>query len=239
MAKIIKSACFCERINKFKYELCKYSGIFLSYFNIIYYRNLGNERRGENSTMGLSNIKSCNVEDIDTDSDNNDLFVSCHSESVYLAIKEKKLADMEISAAEAAEKVSRINDNPNSDKEIRYSSDLSEKIRFDNVTERLPETYDNIKKMHIRRRPQSREVKINMSLYKLVEMYDRQIKFLLFSLSFVIMSLVGIILYYRSGYYIIHPTIYLLTLLMGLGWTCTAIGSILNNKGVKACIKKG
>lgn len=175
---------------------------------------MGTKKGGENSIMGLSNIKSCNVKNIDNNSGNNDLFVSCHGASMHLAIKEKKLADLEISAAEAA------------------------------VTRSLPESYHSIKKRYICINAiddidsQLREVKINMSLYKLVEIYDRQIKFLLFSLSFVIMSLVGIILYNRSGYYIIHPTIYLLTLLMGLGWTCTAIGSILNNKGVKAWIKK-
>lgn len=63
-----------------------------------------------------------------------------------------------------------------------------------------------------------------------ISIINEQIKFLLVSFAFIFVSLIGMIFYYRIGFYIIHPVIYLVTLLMGVGWGATAIFSIKNNK---------
>lgn len=46
------------------------------------------------------------------------------------------------------------------------------------------------------------------------------------AVSFIILSLFGIILFIRTGKYLIHPSLYIITLLMGTGWGATAIFSI-------------
>jgi len=64
-------------------------------------------------------------------------------------------------------------------------------------------------------------------------MYDvlkEQIKFLIMAICFIIMSLIGMIVFNRTGFYIIHPLLYIITLLMGIGWGATALASIKNNK---------
>lgn len=62
------------------------------------------------------------------------------------------------------------------------------------------------------------------------ELVKEQLKFLYVSFAFVITSLIGMIIYYRTGLYFINPCIYLVTLLIGIGWAATAITSIKNKK---------
>lgn len=64
-------------------------------------------------------------------------------------------------------------------------------------------------------------------------MYDvlkEQLKFLLTAIIFIISSLVGITVFAIAGKYFIHPILYIVTLLMGIGWALTAIFSIKSNK---------
>lgn len=50
----------------------------------------------------------------------------------------------------------------------------------------------------------------------------------------IISSIILIIIYHNTGDYIIHPLIYLITLLIGIGWLVTGITSIINfNKKYK------
>lgn len=44
----------------------------------------------------------------------------------------------------------------------------------------------------------------------------------------IISSVILMIIYYNTGDYIIHPLIYLVTLLMGIGWGATGMASIIN-----------
>lgn len=64
---------------------------------------------------------------------------------------------------------------------------------------------------------------------KMNNIFKEQLSFLLYGNALLIMSLVGISLFYATGFYIIHPTIYLITAIMGLGWSLTAIMSIRGN----------
>lgn len=65
------------------------------------------------------------------------------------------------------------------------------------------------------------------------EVLKKQLKFLATGIITIILSIIGMIIFHYTGLYIIHPVIYLVTLLMGIGWTATAIVSILNNKKIK------
>lgn len=64
-------------------------------------------------------------------------------------------------------------------------------------------------------------------------MYDvlkEQLKFLIVAVSTIILSLIGIIVFATTGKYFIHPYLYVILLLMGIGWGLTAATSIKNNK---------
>lgn len=65
---------------------------------------------------------------------------------------------------------------------------------------------------------------------KLKRIFRKQVNFLLSSFLLIVASLVGMILFYLFDFYIIHPTIYLVTLAMGIGWCATAIVSIYEDK---------
>lgn len=64
-------------------------------------------------------------------------------------------------------------------------------------------------------------------------MYDVlkvQIKFLLVAVAFILFSITGLAVFYRTGFYVIHPIMYIFTLIMGIGWGSTALVSIKSNK---------
>lgn len=65
-----------------------------------------------------------------------------------------------------------------------------------------------------------------MATGKLSNIFKKQVKFLLFSFLFIAASLVGILLFSLYGFYVIHPSLYLVTLTMGIGWGATALVSI-------------
>lgn len=71
----------------------------------------------------------------------------------------------------------------------------------------------------------------NQMVDKFHQIIKEQISFLLLGIVFTIVSLIGISVFYGIGYYVVHPTLYLVTLLMGIGWSATALMSIKNNKG--------
>ncbi|SHJ03757.1 hypothetical protein [Lutispora thermophila] len=73
---------------------------------------------------------------------------------------------------------------------------------------------------------------VSMNSIKMRELMEKQISFLLYSLVFIIGSLFAMIIYYRTGFYITHPIIYVFTLMMGIGWAATSIYSIMLNKGM-------
>lgn len=50
----------------------------------------------------------------------------------------------------------------------------------------------------------------------------------------IMASIISMVIYYSTGDYIIHPFIYLVMLLMGIGWLATGVVSIINfNKKYK------
>ena len=63
-----------------------------------------------------------------------------------------------------------------------------------------------------------------------IAVLKKQIEFLLTGISFIIFSLIGLLVFSAKGSYIIHPLLYIFTLLMGIGWSLTAIVSMKGNK---------
>jgi len=57
-----------------------------------------------------------------------------------------------------------------------------------------------------------------------------QLELLVAGIVSIISSIIALIIFSNTGIYIIHPAIYLITLLMGLGWTLTGIVSIISNR---------
>lgn len=70
------------------------------------------------------------------------------------------------------------------------------------------------------------EMKIN----GIKELQKIHISFLLISSLTIIFSLVGLLVFSASGFYIIHPSIYILGIFMGLGWGATCITSIITRR---------
>lgn len=56
------------------------------------------------------------------------------------------------------------------------------------------------------------------------------IEFLLISTITIIISLIGLLLFSATGFYIIHPSIYIIGILMGIGWGATCITSLIKLK---------
>lgn len=57
--------------------------------------------------------------------------------------------------------------------------------------------------------------------------------FMTIGILVIILSVVGLIIFNKTGLYFLHPATYFMWLIMGLGWTATAIASAkehLNNK---------
>ncbi|WP_243150906.1 hypothetical protein [Clostridium sporogenes] len=69
-----------------------------------------------------------------------------------------------------------------------------------------------------------------MKKANLYDVLNKQLRFLLVSIIFIIISLIGITIFCKFGKYFIHPIIYIGTLIMGIGWGLTALASIKYNK---------
>ena len=93
----------------------------------------------------------------------------------------------------------------------------------------LPVTFEKYKPYDIvkfTKETQEIEEVIKVEKRKIFDILMEQINFLLLSLFTVIFSLAGMAIYYTVGFYFIHPLTYLVVLLMGIGWSATAIVSI-------------
>lgn len=66
----------------------------------------------------------------------------------------------------------------------------------------------------------------DMKLNKTKELNKIHIEFLAVSFITIIFSLIGLLIFSMNGFYIIHPSIYILGLFMGLGWLATVAASI-------------
>lgn len=71
----------------------------------------------------------------------------------------------------------------------------------------------------------------HMKLEKVKNLNKEHMEFLLVSFLTVVLSLIGLLIFSIKGLYFIHPSIYLLGLLMGLGWGATALMSIYKHRG--------
>lgn len=74
------------------------------------------------------------------------------------------------------------------------------------------------------------EKEYEMKINRIRSLNQVHIEFLLVSFITIILSLVGIIVFSVSGFYIIHPSIYMLLFIMGIGWGATAIASVIKNR---------
>lgn len=63
-----------------------------------------------------------------------------------------------------------------------------------------------------------------------MKIFKPQSELLVAGIIFIILSIIGLIIFNNTSKYIIHPAIYLVTLLMGLGWIITGIVSIISNR---------
>lgn len=71
---------------------------------------------------------------------------------------------------------------------------------------------------------------VNMKKSMMYDVLKEQLKFLIVAVSTIILSLIGIIVFATTGRYFIHPYLYVILLLMGIGWGLTAAFSIKSNK---------
>ena len=62
------------------------------------------------------------------------------------------------------------------------------------------------------------------------DVLKKQFTFMFTGVVFIIMSLIGLIIFAATGKYFMHPFLYIIILLMGIGWTLTAIVSIKSNR---------
>ena len=87
------------------------------------------------------------------------------------------------------------------------------------------------KKLEVVRRELSKN--INEGEVKAMGIYSifvKQIRFLMVAVAFIVISFIGLLVFIKTGLYIIHPIIYIATLIMGTGWGLTALSSIKHNK---------
>ncbi len=69
-----------------------------------------------------------------------------------------------------------------------------------------------------------KEVELEMKRIK--SLNKEHIEFLLVSLLTIVFSLIGLLIFAIKGLYIIHPSIYILGIFMGIGWGATALTSL-------------
>lgn len=62
------------------------------------------------------------------------------------------------------------------------------------------------------------------------QMKSKQTEFILLSTGTILLSFIGFIIFYTTGFYIVHPSLYLVILMMGIGWLATAITSVCTNR---------
>lgn len=46
----------------------------------------------------------------------------------------------------------------------------------------------------------------------------------------IVLSIIGFVVFHMKGLYLVHPTLYIFTFIMGLGWSSTAVYSIRSTK---------
>lgn len=122
-------------------------------------------------------------------------------------------------------------DNGNTENKIRCDEQcFEEKAELKKANQLLKQEIEEM----------NRNISESIPKRKVVDMVNKihrvkieQIKFLLSGVFLMISALIGLNVFYRTGYYIIHPTIYLVMILMGVGWSATAIVSIKDYKGDK------
>ncbi len=66
----------------------------------------------------------------------------------------------------------------------------------------------------------------DMKLIKLQKLNKIHTEFIVTSFSTIIISLIGLLVFSATGFYFIHPTIYILGIFMGIGWGTTVVTSI-------------
>lgn len=49
----------------------------------------------------------------------------------------------------------------------------------------------------------------------------------------LLFGIIGLVIFSVTGWYIFHPTLYIMLVAMGLGWLSTAIASILEGRKLK------
>lgn len=69
-----------------------------------------------------------------------------------------------------------------------------------------------------------------MKLNRVNQLNKVHIEFLLVSAMTIILSLIGLLVFSVNGFYIIHPSLYILGIFMGLGWGATCITSIITRR---------
>lgn len=71
---------------------------------------------------------------------------------------------------------------------------------------------------------------LEMKLFKTNELNKINVTFMLISTSLIIVSLMGLLVFSIRGSLIIHPFIFIVGILMGIGWGATAITSMIYNR---------
>jgi len=74
---------------------------------------------------------------------------------------------------------------------------------------------------------------LTMERQKMILVFRKQTNFFLVSMITLFLSFVGFFVYYRTGMYFLHPFLYVIVSLMGIGWGSTAIASIYTTKADK------
>ena len=79
-------------------------------------------------------------------------------------------------------------------------------------------------------------LKINMEevesdMRRINRLNKEHIEFVLVSFLTIFFSMIGLLIFSVNGLYLIHPSIYILGILMGIGWGSTALVSIYKHRG--------
>lgn len=119
-------------------------------------------------------------------------------------------------------------------RETRINRNLTEKV-YNDITSPVDYGIINLHKDTLPIIDEEKYYKIyeeglKMGKLALNNVIKEQLSFLMTAIFLIIASIVGIIVFNRIGFYIIHPLLYIITLIMGIGWGSTALMSIKNNK---------
>lgn len=70
----------------------------------------------------------------------------------------------------------------------------------------------------------------DMKIDKIKNLNKVHLEFIFVSTFTLVISLIGLLIFGMSGFYIIHPSIYIMGIFMGIGWGATAITSIVKTR---------